>query len=112
MEKTTLSVILLLFFFACEKDEPSTVAKQQWFKDMKVPCDENSICKTSIQMARYQGTTVYFSSLYGGYCDPSFYVRLYNENGEVVKEYDEDNVFDFYSEVTGVMTIWKCDNWF
>ena len=112
MAKIKTIAILILFLFACEKDDPNPlgdIAKQQWFKDLQVPCEKEDVCKTGIMQGMYLGTTVvYFTYLGGGYCDVSFYVKLYNEQGDVVKIYDESNPSEFFDEVSSYETVWYC----
>ena len=105
------ALIFLIVIYSCDEPEDmiGPVGKEQWFKDLQTPCDKKDICKTSITRGIYlQNTTVYFTTLYGGYCDVSFFVRLYDENGQVVKEYDENNWAEFYQEVTSYQVIWSC----
>jgi len=110
MRTSTLIIFFFGFFFSCDHDDfLNGVTKQQWFKDLQVPCEKDDICKTGIMQGMYKGNTVvYFTYLGGGYCDPSFFVILYDEQGEVVKEYDESNALDFNTEVTSLETIWTC----
>jgi hypothetical protein len=108
--KTTLIILLLCLFIQCDDDTDKigAVGKEQWFKDLQQPCKKDDTCKTTIHKAVYDGKTVYFTSLDGGLCDVSFYVKLYNEHGVVVKEYDEQNWADYGKEVTEEEPIWRC----
>ena len=82
--------------------------KQQWYIDLQAPCAEDDVCRTAIFKASYLGQYVYFTQWVGGYCDPSFYAKLYDVNGNVVKIYDETNMVDFSKEVQILENIWVC----
>jgi hypothetical protein len=112
MKTTLLTCLVICFLVSCgddEVDKIGPVGKEQWFKDLQTPCEPNDVCKTSIARGTYQDETVYFVLFYGEHCDNFGTSWLYNSNGEIVKEYDTTNEFEFYSDVTDFEIIWSCD---
>jgi hypothetical protein len=109
--KTTLCMLFLFAFIGChdDPDKIGAVGEKQWFKDLQTPCKKDDVCKLVIVKAVYENNPVYFTAYDGGLCDVSFYVKLYNANGDVVKIYDEQhNWADFGMEVSEEETIWQC----
>lgn len=86
----------------------SRLKKQQWYIDLQAPCQEGDVCRTAIFKASYLGQDVYFNQWVGAYCDPSFYFKLYDVNGNVVKIYEESNIEEFSNEVQILENIWVC----
>lgn len=113
MKTSTLAISLSMLFLLSCSDEPEDkigpVKNEQWFKDLQAPCEPDDICKTAIGRGIYVDQTVYFVELYGGLCDAFGVSRIYNDKGEIVKEYDMDTWFHFYEDVTDTETIWTCD---
>jgi hypothetical protein len=113
MKTFALTFLLGFFLLGCNDDTNSSgdVTSQKWFNDLKSPCDKNSICQPAIMQAVYQGKPVYYNGVYGPLCDPVFYVKLYSNRGEVIKEYmsSSDDFLAFSNEVTDSKTIWSCN---
>ena len=113
MKRFILFSFLIINLFACKEDNDTSeiisIEDQEWYKELKTPCDENSICKTHIEKALYNNDTVYYTTLHGVLCDFAFRATLLSINGEVVKEYSSDNMTSFREEVTFIETIYKCD---
>ncbi|WP_282035522.1 hypothetical protein [Saccharicrinis aurantiacus] len=113
MKKTIIILFAVVSIFSCQKDaskENSIILQdQEWFKELQVPCDENSICMMRINKALYQEDTVYYSIYVGALCDMVFSVSLMNLEGEVLKTYSgPDDLEDFNNEVTIVETVYSC----
>lgn len=115
MQLIKRAFICLIFFIgilSCKKEETlNTLSQKEWFKNIAVPCDQNTICKTYIYMALYKNMPVVYSTLSGALCDPAPIVTLYNLNGEVVRRYmGQDELSAFKKEVIHADLIYRCDD--
>jgi hypothetical protein len=116
MKKILIYLFIFIGILSCRKEDSSdkggviaTLNQKAWFQQMKVPCDANTICKTSIYKAQYNNETVVYSILGGALCDPYFSVQLRNLNGEVVKNYSGPyDLSPFEKEVTNKELIYIC----
>jgi hypothetical protein len=107
MKKILFAFLFCFSFVCCEKDP---LENKEWFKNLKKPCDKNTICKLRINKATYANNTVYFTSYAGALCDMYFTVSLLNGNGETVKTYTVPEEMDaFNNEVIFVKEIYRCD---
>jgi hypothetical protein len=112
MKRFLLVSISAICLLACEKEKKisTNVEGQEWYKNLMIPCNENTICKTSIIKALYKKDTVYYTALVGALCDPVFTATLLNSNGEVVKVYSGfSSKATFNEEVTYIETAYRCD---
>lgn len=113
MKTTALSILFsMIFLVACKEeaiDRIGPVKDEQWFKNLQHPCEPDDVCKTSIARGGYDDYDVYFILAYGENCDVFGAARIYNENGDIVKEYDMTNEFEFYTDVPDYEIIWTCD---
>jgi hypothetical protein len=115
MKKHLLAYILVLFFASCEKDistdKLENLDDQEWFKNLKSPCDENTVCKLRINKALYDSDTVFYSTYVGALCDQYFTVSLLNVNGDTIKSYSgPDKLETFNNEVGFIETIYRCED--
>jgi len=103
MKKFLVYLLICVGISSCRKEN------SDWLQQMKVPCDENTICKTSIYKAIYNHEPVVYSILSGALCDPYFSVQLHNLNGDVIKSYSGPNDLSaFGKEVTDQILIYTC----
>lgn len=119
MKKILIYFFIFIGLLSCRKEDSSdkggviaTLNQKEWFQQMKVPCDENTICKTRtiIYMAQYNKEPVVYSVRSSAVCDYSFSVQLRNLNGEVVKNYNGPyDLSAFEREVTNKELIYMCN---
>lgn len=113
MEKTILLLFVLALVVACEKEntpvEYVDVEKEDWYINLKAPCEEDDVCKTTIVKAVYKKDTVYYTTMVGPLCDNFFYVEILNNKGELIKKYDYTSVEEFSKELTTVSVVYRCD---
>jgi hypothetical protein len=118
MKKVLVCLLILIGILSCRKEESfnkeeflAALSQKEWFQQMKVPCDENTICRTYIYMAVYNHEPVVYSIVSGALCDPRLFFQLYNVEGEKVKTYsDEEQLSAFEKEVTHPELIYSCDD--
>lgn len=110
------SLILSFLFVSCQKEIHSSIEKtyikvedKEWYRNLMIPCNENTVCKTSIVKALFSGDTVYYTTLSGALCDPVFSATLLNVDGQVVKTYWYTDISAFNKEVTFIQTTFRCD---
>lgn len=113
MKRTIIILFTLVSLLSCQKDSSkesiAVIQDQEWFKELQVPCDENSICIMTINKGLYQERTVYYTAYHGALCDIYFNVSLMNLEGEVLKTYSGvEGLEDFNNEVTIVETVYTC----
>jgi hypothetical protein len=114
MKRLFLLSIILISFLACEKNDGNSLSSkniedQEWYKKLKIPCVQNSVCNTMIIKALYNNDTVYYTQLSGPLCDFDFSATLLNNDGKVIKEYYGSNALTtFNNEVTYIKTTYKC----
>jgi hypothetical protein len=108
MKKLILCIILFTGIFSCTKEDSLVQLMQKgWFQKMMVPCEKNSVCKTSIYKGIYNHETVIYRILSGALCDPVSFVTLYDLNGDMVKVFQ--NLALLEQEVTNRQRIFRCD---
>ena len=115
MKKILVALSLTLFFISCEKESFNlqyiNVENVEWFKELKTPCDEPTICKLRINKGLFAGDTIYFTTYVGALCDMYFTASLINIHGDTLKNYSGPDDFDnFNNEVQFIETIYRCED--
>ncbi len=114
MRRILFLFAIVLFFVSCEKDSSkddcTNVEQMEWFKEIKKPCDEYTICKLRIHKGLYNEDTVYFTSFVGALCDMVFTASIVNINGDTLRSYEgPEDLVNFSNEVQFLETIYRCE---
>jgi hypothetical protein len=89
----------------CKTDNP--IEELDWLKDIKGSYS-NCTCQISILQGKYKEKTVFYEMMTDPVCDGVFNVTLWDCNGDVVKEYKENDFSVFTDEVEFVKNLYTC----
>lgn len=109
------ALIATFFLLSCNKKENSPsdckienpLIELNWLNDLKNSLT-NCTCQISIMQAEYNGTTVFYTIMNDPVCDAVQDIKLYDCNGNVVKEYRYNEFDVFAKEVTNQHSIYSC----
>ncbi len=118
MKIITAAFLILLSVLSCKDDKEETtgtvcgvedpLTDLEWLSRHVPECDNNLICQTSILQGIYQNETVFFFGYDGPLCDPAIHIKLYNCQGELIKEYFWEDIEAYENEVDSVKMLFSC----
>ena len=113
--KIIFIVIIAFFLLNCKKEKRNEcnvndpLTELSWMKELKKQVDDNcNSCEVFIIQAIYDDRTVYYTSVTDPLCNSIFGVALLNCDGQLIKNYNDANKDDFYSQVSDRKKLYSC----
>ncbi len=102
----------MVLLFSCEKNDNTCNCNDPlkdlaWLKEIKISLAD-CVCQQSIMQGKYQEKTVFYIANTDPVGNSIFDVVLWDCNGNVVKEYKDDQQDVFRSEVESAYKIFTC----
>lgn len=113
MNRIIFFLTIVGFLLSCQKDKSlnntlsDPLNELEWLKDVKESLN-NCSCQISILQGTYQNQTVFFILMNDPLCNGAQNIILMNNEGNVVKEYHNDEINEYYNEVEITKTLYVC----